>query len=217
MRTMRLGRCTGCARPESHSQGSPARRGAEARPGRGRPPSWRRVVAVVAVMTLALPTLDRSRRRPPCHPSTAPASAGAAAVCQSPTAPRGARRRSRARRDLPYRGRRPANSLSDDEYVFVKATDFPSGDSMRIALCSLTTSSTDPSCLKASGSRTSGARSRSRSAATPRATAPRPPSLSSSTSRVTGTAPCPPMTSPMPGGRWPASSATTRAIRVPWR
>ena len=42
----------------------------------------------------------------------------------------------------------PANSLSDDEYVFVKATDFPSGDSMRIALCSLTTSSSDPSCLE---------------------------------------------------------------------
>jgi uncharacterized membrane protein YgcG len=31
--------------------------------------------------------------------------------------------------------------------VFVKATNFPSGDSMRIALCSTITSTTDPSCL----------------------------------------------------------------------
>ena len=41
----------------------------------------------------------------------------------------------------------PATSLSDGQYVFVNATNFPSGDSMRIALCSTLTSTTDPSCL----------------------------------------------------------------------
>jgi hypothetical protein len=41
----------------------------------------------------------------------------------------------------------PATSLTDGQYVFVKATNFPSGDSMRIALCSTLTSTSDPSCL----------------------------------------------------------------------
>jgi hypothetical protein len=41
----------------------------------------------------------------------------------------------------------PATSLSDGQYVFVKASNFPSGDTMRVALCSTITSVTDPSCL----------------------------------------------------------------------
>jgi hypothetical protein len=41
----------------------------------------------------------------------------------------------------------PATSLSDGQYVFVKASNFPSGDTMRVALCSTITSATDPSCL----------------------------------------------------------------------
>jgi hypothetical protein len=121
--------------------------GRQDRSGRGRSPSWRRVVAVVVVMTLALATLVvvGTTSLSPLHSS---GSAGAAAVCQSDGASGCQASLPCSTGTCPTVDVEPANGLSDDEYVFVKVTDFPSGDSMRIALCSLTTSSTDPSCLE---------------------------------------------------------------------
>jgi hypothetical protein len=116
--------------------------------GRTRPartPSRRRVVAVALAMALATATLAvvGSTSLSPFHA----ANSGAASVCQSDGT-------SGCSASLPCASGpcatvdvSPATSLSDDQYVFVKATDFPTGDSMRIALCSTVTSTTDPSCL----------------------------------------------------------------------
>ncbi len=41
----------------------------------------------------------------------------------------------------------PASDVVDGQYVTIKTTNFASGDSMRMALCSTLTSATDPSCL----------------------------------------------------------------------
>ena len=45
----------------------------------------------------------------------------------------------------------PITDLSDGQYVFIKATSFPSGDTMRVAICSTSPKDspdpTDPSCL----------------------------------------------------------------------
>jgi len=41
----------------------------------------------------------------------------------------------------------PVTNLTDGQYVFVKTHNFPATGSMRIAICSLTSSPSDPSCL----------------------------------------------------------------------
>jgi uncharacterized membrane protein YgcG len=109
-------------------------------------PARRRVVAVGLAMALSVLTLTAVGLSS-LSPFHAAATAGAAPACQSdgnagctatlPCSPG----------PCPTVDVAPATSLSDGQYVFVKATNFPSGDSMRIALCSTITSTTDPSCL----------------------------------------------------------------------
>jgi hypothetical protein len=80
-------------------------------------------------------------------PFHAAATAGAAPVCQSDGNAGCTATLPCATAPCPSVDVAPATSLSDGQYVFVNATNFPSGDSMRIALCSTLTSTTDPSCL----------------------------------------------------------------------
>jgi hypothetical protein len=75
------------------------------------------------------------------------ASAGASAVCQSDGTGGCTVTLPCASGTCPSVDVSPASSLSDSQYVFVKASNFPSGDSMRVAICSTLTSVTDPSCL----------------------------------------------------------------------
>ncbi len=119
---------------------------------RGRPverrgrPSRRRVTTVGLAMMLAVATLTvvGVSGVNPFHQS---ASAGAAPVCQSDGSGGCTVTLPCASGPCPSVDVSPASSLSDSQYVFVKATNFPSGDSMRIAICSTLTSDTDPSCL----------------------------------------------------------------------
>jgi len=83
----------------------------------------------------------------PWSPLEGPASSGAAPVCQSdgnlgctgtipcPTAP------------CPSVDVTPATGLRDGQYMFITSQNFPSTDSMRVAVCSTNSSQTDPSCL----------------------------------------------------------------------
>lgn len=109
-------------------------------------PSRRRVVAVGLAMALSVLTLTAVGVSS-LSPFHAAASAGAAPACQSDGNAGCTSTLPCATGPCPTVDVAPATSLSDGQYVFVKATNFPSGDSMRIALCSTLTSTTDPSCL----------------------------------------------------------------------
>ncbi len=124
----------------------PRRRGRGLATVRGAMPSRRRVVTVGLAMALSVLTLTAVgvSSLSPFHTE---ATAGAAPVCQSDGNTGCTATLPCATAPCPTVDVAPATSLSDGQYVFVKATNFPSGDSMRIALCSTPTSTTDPSCL----------------------------------------------------------------------
>jgi hypothetical protein len=109
-------------------------------------PVRRRVLAVGLAMALSVVTLTAVGITS-LSPFHAAASAGAAPTCQSDGNAGCTATLPCATAPCPTVDVAPATSLSDGQYVFVKATNFPSGDSMRIALCSTLTSASDPSCL----------------------------------------------------------------------
>ena len=83
----------------------------------------------------------------------------------------------------------PVSDLVDSQYIYVKATSFPTGDTMRVAICStsptVSPDPTDPTCLNGTvGGQLLGARPRSPSPRTrPSPTCPKSPCRPSSTPR----------------------------------
>jgi hypothetical protein len=120
------------------------RRGPAVAPPQSNRPSTRRTVTIGLVMALAVATLSvvGSTSVVP-HAS----SAGAAAACQSDNASGCKATLPCATTVCPTVDVGPVTGIADGQYVFVKAMNFPSGYSMRIAVCSTTSPVTDPACL----------------------------------------------------------------------
>ncbi len=104
-----------------------------------------RLVTGVAVFLLGIASLTVIGAA--VHLSGGATSAGAAPTCQSDgsggcqaTIPCGTSA-------CPTVDVTPANDVVGGQYVTIKTTNFASGDSMRMGLCSTLTSATDPSCL----------------------------------------------------------------------
>lgn len=111
-----------------------------------RRPSRRRVLTVGVCMALAVATLTAVSATTALS-AHGPSAVGAAPVCQSdgnggctavipcPSGP------------CPTVDVAPATGLSDGEFVFVRATNFRAGGSIRVALCTTGSSASDPQCL----------------------------------------------------------------------
>ncbi len=79
------------------------------------------------------------------------AKAGAASACQSDGSGGCTITLPCAGKDCPTVDASPVNDLSDGQYMYVKASHFPSGDTMRVAICSTQSTASpdpaDPNCL----------------------------------------------------------------------
>jgi hypothetical protein len=117
--------------------------------GHGRstaPPSRRRVLVVVGVMLLGVASLTVSgvSSLAAWHGS---ATAGAASSCVSDGANGCTQTMPCKTSTCPTVDVTPTTGLEDGQYVTVATTNFPTGGSARIALCSTITSAADPICL----------------------------------------------------------------------
>ena len=109
----------------------------------------RRHLCVATVMVLAIAVLTVAGISSPS--SISAVKAGAAAACQSDGSTGCIGKLPCSTGHCPSIDVAPSTDLSDGQYVFISATDFPSGDSMRVAICSaspaVSTDPTDPWCL----------------------------------------------------------------------
>jgi hypothetical protein len=111
-----------------------------------RRPSRRRILTVAVCMALAVATLTAvsAISAPTAH---GPSAVGAAPVCVSDGSGGCTATLPCKTGPCPSVDVAPAGGLNDGQFVFVRATGFTSGGSLRIALCSNNSSATDPSCL----------------------------------------------------------------------
>ncbi|MGO8872209.1 MAG: hypothetical protein ACLQPH_12570 [Acidimicrobiales bacterium] len=109
-------------------------------------PLWKQRLAVFG-LALVLLTAALAVVGPDAVFSGRRAEAGAATACQSDGSLGCTVTLPCATAPCPSVDVSPATGLDDGQYVYVKATNFPAGDSMRVAVCSTLTSASDPSCL----------------------------------------------------------------------
>ncbi len=109
-------------------------------------PSRRRIFTVAVCMALSVATLTAVSLAagPTAH---GPSAVGAASLCTSDGAGGCTATLPCTSGSCPVVDVAPTSGLSDGEFVFVRATDFHGGGSIRIALCSTNSSPSDPSCL----------------------------------------------------------------------
>ncbi|MGO8871389.1 MAG: hypothetical protein ACLQPH_08295 [Acidimicrobiales bacterium] len=112
---------------------------------RGRQGQLRRMITGLAVLALGIATLTVVSTTSLL--SHGAASAGAAPSCPSDGQDGCVETLPCATAPCPTIDVGPASELVDGQYVQVKGTNFPTGDSMRITLCQTASSPTDPSCL----------------------------------------------------------------------
>ncbi len=109
-------------------------------------PSLRRVLTVGVCMALAVATLTAvgAITTPSAH---GPSAVGAAPTCTSDGNGGCTAVIPCASGPCPAVDVAPTTGVSDSEFIFVRATNFRAGGSIRVALCSTNSSSSDPSCL----------------------------------------------------------------------
>ncbi len=109
----------------------------------------RRGLALTAALVLAVALLTTIGVVSPA--SLPVATAGASPSCQSDGALGCTAKLPCATANCPTVDISPITDMSDGQYVFIKATNFPSGDTMRVAICStsptVSPDPTDPYCL----------------------------------------------------------------------
>ncbi len=110
------------------------------------PRSRRRILTVVICMVLAVATLTAVSATTALT-APGPSAVGAVPVCTSDGAGGCTATLPCNKGPCPSVDVAPITGLDDGQFVFVRATNFTAGGSLRIALCSNNSSATDPSCL----------------------------------------------------------------------